>query len=193
MQDVYDFYLRQQDSVVMDMLNIKYVISNAFSSGLQERTTALGAAWLVEELVYVANANEELTRLNTIDPKKQALSRTLTETTYQTAETDKITIVESRNNLLRYHVTLQHERLAVFSEMYYLNGWTVSINDTDLQQHKVNYMLRGVVIPPGKHELVFKFSPPVVQHGFLLMASGWLLFICVIGIRFRLEKIGKIA
>lgn len=193
LQDVYDFYLRQQDSVVMDMLNIKYVISNAFSSGLQERTTALGAAWLVEELVHVANANEELTRLNTIDPKKQALSRTLTETTYQTAETDKITIVESRNNLLRYHVTLQHERLAVFSEMYYPNGWTVSINDTDLQQHKVNYMLRGVVIPPGKHELVFKFSPPVVQHGSLLMASGWLLFICVIGIRFRLEKIGKIA
>jgi uncharacterized membrane protein YfhO len=54
--------------------------------------------------------------------------------------------------------------------------------DGELQSyHKVNYMLRGVVVPAGKHEIVFAFKPTVIRNGTFLMASGWVLLLIMIG------------
>ena len=53
-------------------------------------------------------------------------------------------------------------------------------------------MLRGVVVPPGKHEIVFSFKPTVVRNGTLLMVSGWILFLLTIGMLMRKQKEGKL-
>jgi hypothetical protein len=42
-------------------------------------------------------------------------------------------------------------------------------------------MLRGIVIPKGKHEIVFAFKPTVIRNGTFLMASGWVLLLIMIG------------
>jgi hypothetical protein len=53
-------------------------------------------------------------------------------------------------------------------------------------------MLRGVVVPPGKHEIVFAFKPTVIRNGTLLMASGWLLLLLMIGMLMRQQKESKL-
>lgn len=181
LQDIYDFYLYKEDSVVLDMLNVKFIIENQYPDGVSERKTALGPVWLVDEVIQVANANEAILQLNQINPKTQAISQTLESTQYKVSSTDSISLIEKRNNLLRYNVSTEHERLAVFSEMHYPSGWSVYI-DGDLQTyHKVNYMLRGIVIPKGKHEIVFAFKPTVIRNGTFLMASGWVMLLIIIG------------
>jgi uncharacterized membrane protein YfhO len=72
--------------------------------------------------------------------------------------------------------------------MFYPNGWSVRIDGELQSYHKVNYMLRGVVVPPGKHEILFAFKPTVVRNGTLLMASGWLLLLLMIGMLMRQQK-----
>ena len=192
MQDFFDFYLKQQDSVVLDMLNVKYIIDDQYTDGVKKRSSARGPVWLVDEVVQVGSTNEAILKLNKIDPKTQALSQTIKPVLYTAVQTDSISLIEKRNNLLRYTVNTAHERLAVFSEMYYPNGWTLRI-DGELQNfHKVNYMLRGVVVPAGKHEIVFTFKPTVVRNGTLLMASGWVLLLLMIGMLMRQQKEGKL-
>ena len=192
LQDVYDFYLKQQDSVVLDMLNVKFIIDDQYADGVKKRPSALGSVWFVDEVIQVASANEAILELNKINPKMQALSQTIKPVVYTPMETDTIALVEKRNNLLRYTVSTTHERLAVFSEMYYPSGWSLEIDGTPQNVHKVNYMLRGVVVPPGKHEIVFSFKPTVVRNGTLLMASGWILFLLMIGMLMRKQKEGKL-
>ena len=51
LQNIYDFYLKKQDSAVMDMLNIKYVIDNFSVPSLSIRKSILGSAWFVDELI----------------------------------------------------------------------------------------------------------------------------------------------
>jgi hypothetical protein len=192
LQNVYDFYLKHQDSVVLDMLNVKFIIDDQYADGMKKRTSALGSVWLVDEVVQVASTNEAILKLNKIDPKTQALSQTITSVEYTPVETDTISLIEKRNNLLRYTVSTTHERLAVFSEMYYPNGWSLRIDGTLQNFHKVNYMLRGVVVPAGKHEIVFSFEPTVIRNGTLLMASGWVLFLLMIGVLLRQQKDSKL-
>ena len=192
LQDVYDFHLYKQDSVALDMLNVKFIIDDQYADGVGKRQSALGPVWLVDEVIQLANANEAIVQLNQIDPKTQAISQTLKSTSYTSTATDTISLIEKRNNLLRYTVSTTHKRLAVFSEMFYPNGWSVRIDGELQSYHKVNYMLRGVVVPPGKHEIVFAFKPTVIRNGTLLMASGWLLLLLMIGMLMRQKKESKL-
>lgn len=188
LQEVYDFYLQQQDSTVLDLLNVKYVLDDAIEGGYALRKTALGPAWLVDELIYVDSANDEMTQLGSINPKAQALSQELEASLYKTSPSDFITLSEQRNNFLEYNVTVSHQRLAVFSEMFYPNGWQVYLNDTPIDHFKVNYLMRGVVVPPGSHTLVFKFAPKVIRQGTFFMATGWLIFLFAIALFLRNPK-----
>ena len=188
LQELYEFYLQQEDSVVLDMLNVKYVFDPAYENGVAKRASALGPAWLVDEIIHVPTANDAIVSLGTIDPKKQAISRTLDQQRFKTSETDVINLQTHQNNLLKYNATVQHERLAVFSEQFYANGWQAYIDDVAVPHFKVNYLLRGIIVPPGKHTITFTYSPTVIQRGTLCMASGWLLFILVLGLLIRKPK-----
>jgi len=185
LQEVYDFYLYQEDSILLDMLNVKYVIDPVYEDGFEKRSSALGAAWLVDEVISVQDANEEISRLGTINPKKQALSQDLTHASFVPSEKDTIFITHQRNNLLRYEFRVANKRLAVFSEMYYPHGWQAFLNDTPIPQYKVNYLLRGVVVPSGKHTLEFRFQPTVTRQGNWVMAAGWVLFFVIVSSSLR--------
>ena len=83
LQNIYDFYLKKQDSAVMDMLNIKYVIDNFSVPSLSIRKSILGSAWFVDELINTDNANEEILKLSKVDLNKIALSSELESKLYK--------------------------------------------------------------------------------------------------------------
>mgnify|MGYP005741776921 FL=1 len=73
----------------------------------------------------------------------------------------------------------------MFSEAFYKNGWVAKINGEITDHHKVNYLLRGLEVEKGEHEIVFTFEPHVIKTGTLLMASSNILLLILVFFYFR--------
>ena len=180
-QDFIDFYLNQEIGAIgaslknggadilqvfsnrkyLNMLNTKYVVYNPEAPAI-ENPYAYGNAWFVEEVKTVNSADEEITALAQIDLYKQAVM--------QTSAVEKIggikagaqgTITQTlyKANELVYSCNLIQDGFAVFSEVYYEDGWNAYIDGEIQPIAKVNYLLRGLNVPANSKEIVLKFEP----------------------------------
>ncbi len=93
--------------------------------------------------------------------------------------TATINLVAYKPNHLKYVSNNSKNGFGVFSEMYYKNGWIATIDGKEAPIYNVNYVLRGLEIPAGKHTIEFKFEPQVVKTGssIALISSIGMFFI----------------
>ncbi len=190
-REVFDFYISKNNINVLNMFNTKYIIAQGEDGTVFPYTNeeANGAAWFVEKLIPVDNANEEIKQLDSLDNKRIAIfSRTKDllkkerRRSYQIDSLASIEIVEHQPNYLKYKSSNSNEGFAVFSEVYYGNGWKTFINGEKTQHMRVNYTLRGMPIPAGNHIIEFKFDPDVVKTGSkIALASSILLGLLLLG------------
>ena len=96
--------------------------------------------------------------------------------------TAQIYFIEYKPNYLKYESESKSDQLAVFSEIYFANGWNAYV-DGELKPHwRANYVLRSMIIPAGKHTVAFKFEPKVYATGEKVsLAGSVLLVLFVIG------------
>ncbi|MCQ2339993.1 MAG: YfhO family protein [Paludibacteraceae bacterium] len=201
-QDLIDEHISKMHMPVLNMLNAKYIISKGQNGQPFPylNPDALGNAWFVDEMYYVDNANAESDALNTIDLRRVAVM----DTTYapnrismqdlagslptaNRRRTDGedldeaiINLISYAPNKLVYEAQTQQERLAVFSEIYYPYGWKCTIDGEPTDIYRVNYMLRAVNIPAGRHDIVMTFEPDSVKKGNTLAVSCFALFVLVL-------------
>jgi hypothetical protein len=188
------------------MLNVKYVIQsdeNGQKLALQN-PAANGNAWFVEKVKFVNSANEEMKALDSLDTKRVAVfsnlihdkkylkspGRAISELEYEKDSISSINLVSYKPNHLKYVSNNSKNGFAVFSEMYYKNGWKATIDGKDARIHNVNYVLRGLQIPAGKHTIEFKFEPQVVKTGstIALISSIGMLLLIGAGVYFERKK-----
>ena len=187
MQDIYDFYLLKNNLRVLDMLNVKYIIDLNESGNIELKMNedVMGSAWFVDEVRKVTDSNQELLGLSSIDYKKTCLSTNLNNKTYPDSSKNYIEIVDKRANQITYKVFSNDTGFIVFSEAFYKNGWVAKINGEITDHYKVNYLLRGLEVEKGEHEIVFTFEPNVIKTGTLLMASSNILLLILVFFYFR--------
>lgn len=200
MQDLFDFHIYKNNVRILSMLNVKYVIQEDEEgrSYPAVNPNAMGNAWFVQNLRKVTSSNDEIMALDTLNIKTDAVVNTsefpsLTKFLFAKDSTAIINLDTYEPNHLTYTATAQNEALAVFSEMYYKNGWNAYIDGKSSPYFKVNYTLRALQIPAGKHKIEFKFEPEVVKNGSkIALASNILLALIVIGgIIFSFKKTTK--
>lgn len=158
---------------VLNLLNIKYMILQAGEGQSVPITNpyANGGAWFVKDLKTVNTADEELLALDKLDSKNEAvvnkkdLPDALQKNTFLKDSTAVITLESHESNYLKYNSNNKNEGLAVFSEMYYTNGWNAYIDGKLTPHFKADFVLRAMPIPAGKHTIEFKFEPQVVKTG----------------------------
>ena len=187
MQDIYDFYLFKNDLRILDMLNVKYII-NLNENGnieLNRNQNVLGSAWFVDEIQKVKDANEELIGLSSLNFKTSCLSTNLNNKSYNDTSKNYIKVVEKMPNKITYDVFSNDTGFIVFSEAFYKKGWVAKINGKIKEHHKVNYLLRGLEVEKGEHEIVFTFDPPVIKTGTFLMAGSNILLLILFFFYFR--------
>ena len=187
MQDLYDFYLSKNKLNVLNMLNVKYLIDldqdNTLS--LVENKENLGNAWFIESLVKVENNNQEILMLNELDYSKTCLSTMLKNKKYEYDSNNSIKLISRKSNELVYEYNSSNENFIVFSEAFYSKGWESYIDDIKVNHNKVNYLLRGMEVPKGKHNIKFIFNPSVIKKGSVIMASSNFLLLILIGLYFK--------
>ena len=68
-------------------------------------------------------------------------------------------------NELHFRYNTSADRLTVFSEVYYPDGWHAWLADTgeDVPVLRADWILRAAVLPAGGHELVMRFDPRSVS------------------------------
>ncbi|MFZ2339052.1 MAG: hypothetical protein WAW07_04940 [Bacteroidales bacterium] len=174
------------NTAVLNMLNTKYVIVDPQSPPVVN-PNALGNAWFVEKPVIAGNANEELAALKIINPAREAaidtrFSESIKSTQYAVSEGDKIELVSYQPNELEYRYTAEGERLAVFSDIYYPEGWLCFIDGNQSDHFRANYVLRAMVLPGGSHQVRFVFEPSTYINGNRVsMASSIILILLAAG------------
>ena len=176
-QELYDFHIANNHTQVINMMNIKYIIQPSENNplGVSKNPNAYGNAWFVNELKAVPDANTELLTLKDTDLRRVALTRNRESQLYHNDSTAQISLASYKPNELIYKTHTVHKQLAVFSEVYYPKGWEAFIDDKPASYFKVNYLLRALEIPAGSHTIRFQFRPKVVQTGWWISMSAYLL------------------
>lgn len=165
-QDVIEQYLVRGDRGVLNMLNTKYIIQTGDDGNpvVLNNLEVLGNAWLIDSFYFVETANEELEALDHINPADVAVIHSeyrpyLQELIADT--TGEINLVRYIPDHLTYSVKSTGEMFAVFSEIWYgpEKGWDAYVDGKPVEHIRVNYLLRGLRIPPGEHTVEFIFQP----------------------------------
>ena len=158
---------------VLNMLNMKYVIVPDQNDRRQntaiQNPFAMGNCWLVKEVKFVKNADEEMNALSSFDPAQVAFvdERFKTAVPFTPVYDSAAYIKLAANNTdeMKYEFNAAANQFAVFSEVYYPHGWKAYIDGKETPYCKTNYALRGLAIPAGKHTIDFVFDPESVKKG----------------------------
>ena len=153
---------------ILNMLNTKYFI---FPAGQQRQTVpilnphAYGNAWFVNKVQYVINANEEIDALDSIIPTETAVvDARFKDVLKGTMESYKdslssIRLTSYTPNRLTYETNNAQDGIAVFSEIYYPDGWHVTIDGQPAELARADYILRTMYVPAGQHTIEMRFDP----------------------------------
>ena len=197
-QELFDYQLSKNNMEIFNMMNVKYIIQK----DEQQRDISLineeanGNAWFISKVINVNTTDDEMKMLGGFDSKKQVIFNSSDFGTISLKENyivdslAKIKLVEYKPNYLKYEAENKESGLAVFSEVYYPHGWFAYIDGVEVPHFRVDYVLRGLEVPAGKHVVEFKFEPEVVKKGSTITLISFILMILmVIGVTgYQLKK-----
>lgn len=180
-------------SAVLNMLNTKYIIVNPGAGPIRNRHAA-GNAWFVSSIKWVPDANTEMTALSSFDPSQEAIIDKRFEKDVKVApykdSSSTIRLTKYGLNDLAYEANNAKDGFGVFSEIWYPGGWKAYIDGKETPLVRVNYALRGLVIPAGKHTIEMKFRPAVfIKSRKISAASSYVLILLILaGIGYAIWK-----
>ncbi len=195
-QEVIDFHLAEEldsalaylqagtyDSLggslsVLNMLNTKYYIGNPEQPAIPNKF-AMGNAWFVSKVKTTNNSDEEMVALGEIDAKIEATTQAAFSSQFHAPQvavnsTASVRMLAYETKVLRYEVnnTSAEAQPVVFSEIYYPEGWICRIDGNEVEAARVNYILRGAMIPAGTHTVEWSFEPKVWEKGTTISYAG---------------------
>jgi len=185
---------------MLNALNIKYLIVQTQDGESVPIINPMtnGNAWFVNSIQFVNSADEEMKSISKFDSKNVAIINEnefgkLVKNNKVTFEKDSLASIKLDNfkpNVVRYTSNNTNDGLAVFSEVYYPKGWNATIDGKAADIFRVNYVLRGLKIPAGKHSIEFKFEPEVVKTGgtIALFSSVGMMVLIIVGLYFERKK-----
>ncbi|MCK5455521.1 MAG: YfhO family protein [Melioribacteraceae bacterium] len=182
---------------LINMLGGKYIISSAQINSDSLKTIAmnqnrkeilylnpgaLSKAWFVKEAKAFATPEDVVIHMNKaeFDPSTEALivSKNASKTY---SGNGSIELLSQTPNSLEFNVDTDSTQFFVLSEIYYPKGWIAKLDDKELDILKVNHLLRGVEVEPGKHKLIFEFHPQTYYSSVTAIWIGnvliWLLIL----------------
>ncbi len=173
------------DMNVLNMLNAKYIVLG--NDEVVQNPDALGNAWFVDTIAYVANADEEMDALDFIKPAYEAVSDSrfrdvLGVDVNPATPGDTIFETSYSPDRMTYRAKSAKGGVAVFSEVYFPWGWKAYIGDKETPIARVDYILRAIKVPAGEHDITMVFDPASVRTTTAISYVGIILiYLSVIG------------
>jgi uncharacterized membrane protein YfhO len=192
-----------------NMLNTKYYIFNSEGNavvdfmnpnrdntpGVLKNPYALGNAWTVKEIKWVPNADAEISFLN--DSSFEPSNIAVIDERYKDiigdvsmSGTSEVNLLSYRANQLEYEIQSQSEELIVFSEVFYDKGWKAFVDGVETPHVRINYILRGLKVSSGTHQISFKYDLPIFKYASTISFSSSIIVILLflLILFFKLKK-----
>lgn len=166
-EDLLNFQLRKQppNFQVLNMLNTRYFIvpGQQGQPVVQQNPSALGPCWFVHAVEFLKGPAEVMKAMNNFDPKDTALVEESAKSKIPfepvADSTASIQLLKNDNDIVTYKSSSRTNQFAVFSEIYYDRGWKATIDGKETPIVQTDYVLRGLPVPAGNHEIRFEFKP----------------------------------
>ena len=179
-QDLIEHQIAKGNKKVLDMLNTKYFIQGTTADEVVFNREAFGHCWLVDRVVWVNNAGEEMAALDNVSKEvafvdKCWMDKVPDTQQYNNGTPGSIALVEYRNpgNII-YHSSCEAPKMALFSEVYY-KTWKAYIDGEEVTPVRANYVLRALPIPAGEHTIEFKCVDELMQT-----SHRWSLYMSIL-------------
>jgi hypothetical protein len=177
----------------LNMMNTKYIITGNMASDTIPNPDALGNAWFVKGIEFKKGPRAVIDHLSNFNPKDTAVmdeqDKIEALNGLQVDSSATIQLVDNKNDEVNYAAKSNAKQLAVFSEIYYKDGWKAYVDEKETPIVKVNYVLRGLVVPAGDHKIRFEFKPDSIANTQKLAGVAsillWLGLIASIALAFQ--------
>ena len=206
--DLINAYFSTLDSIklpkILNLLDVKYmVLGSPEKPQIVPNPQNNGNAWFISNVEFVKTPTEELNSLGIINSKNTAVISDLDKNYFNGKNlindpTAIINLTKYQPNSLEYKTQSKTAQLAVFSEIYYPEGWKMLIDDVEVPYIKADYLLRAVIVPAGNHTVQMVFAPKVIATGKVISLISLLMFLILSGLgiyflyRKREPRIGEI-
>jgi hypothetical protein len=173
---------------VINMLNTRYFIlpgGKGRESLPLRNHSANGNAWFVRNVHTVPTADDEIIGLSKIDTKSEAIVQAKFKNMLAYKDSypgeGSIRLTSYLPNDLVYKSECSQEEFAVFSEIYYPEGWNAYLDGKPVPHIGVDYVLRGLAVPAGSHTIEFRFEPQTYSTGNSIAMAGSVLLLVTLG------------
>ncbi|MFT4155473.1 YfhO family protein [Parafilimonas sp.] len=194
-QDLITYQLNGKLNInVLNMLNTKYVI-NRGQQGAEAQVNPgnLGACWFTKQVAYVKDDAAAMRALDKNNPADSAIIEEAEKSKIAFApsfdSTASIHLIKNDNDVITYSSKSNTNQFAVFSEIYYDRGWKAYVDDKETPIVRTDYVLRGLAVPAGAHNIRFEFKPASFYNSLIvaIIASAivWLLLAITAFLYFR--------
>lgn len=165
----------------LDQQDFTKVFSNGRGVAVYQVHSSLPRAFVVGEVVRAADASaaRKIFASPGFDPARQAVVHEEVTLPHGAESSQRTSIDRSGESQVRVRVQLDKPGLLVLSETYY-PGWRAELDGVDVPIVRANVMMRAVVIPAGRHEVVFTYASSMVRFGLALSLLG-LVALAVLG------------
>jgi len=198
-QDLIEKHLSKSNMNVFNMLNAKYFITGQPGQEIaQQNPGALGSVWYTENIDWAKDADEEMEKLTDFNPQSTVIIDSrfkdyIGDLKPTSSPQNSIQLSKFHPDNMEYTSNSASENFAVFSEIWYKGNvdWKAYIDGEETEFIRVNYLLRGMKIPAGQHEIEFKFYPKSHYIGTKIsLASSVLIILMLLGL-FVMMAMGK--
>ncbi|MFI5251992.1 MAG: YfhO family protein [Bacteroidota bacterium] len=173
--------LDKGNMAVVNMLNVKYIVRNQENKEGGSRSVIIPnpdyipRTWFVDSAYTVSSKTEIFQLMNapTFDPRHVALLEKQPSVKPQKSDSNYSKIDKWTSGEITINAYASKPSLLMLSEIYYPAGWKAYVDNTETEIYKTNYILRSVIMPEGKHTVVFKFEPKTYEQSYFYTKIGW--------------------
>lgn len=199
---------RQRDLWLLDMLNVKYVISiyplnepnfvfrtqttydyhgQTIPLQIYENKTCLPRPYLVGAVEHIAEPNAMLERLLSGDfnPHQSVILDTAPDILPRHDSTAQVTVAKYAMHDIEVQIRSTSPQILVLSDNYYPAGWTAYLDGAPVKTYRANFCFRAVAVPSGPHLVEFRMRSTAFSIGFWTTVAGTVVVASLIIIGWR--------